>query len=183
MDVSRLRELLANVKDDSKVTNDMLDTIVEYYSKDLDEMVHRINVFIRKLRSGEVDEYTDEDLELDIIEISGQMYSASRELAKLGGESDMARQKRISKFNDIISRVNGTVAEKKAKAEQMVLEEQILEDIYSRAYEQLKRKLDKADSVYSALKKVYSKRMLELDVFRKEIRETRTNREDVMDEE
>ena len=98
------------------------------------------------------------------------MYTASRELAKLGGESDIAKIKRKEAFNDILSRLRGgTAAERKTKAEQLTLNEEILENIYKRAYDQLKLKLEKADSVYSALKKIFSKRMLELQVFQKEI--------------
>lgn len=171
MDEQRLRELLAGVREDSKIVQKIIDEIVEYYSRDLDDLIHRINVFIRDLRQGNVDEYSDTELELDIIQISTEMYTASRELAKLGGESDMAKLKRKEAFNDILSRLRGTAAEKKAKAEQLTLNEELLENIYKRAYDQLKLKLEKADSVYSALKKVFSKRMLELQVFQKEIRE------------
>lgn len=170
MDIGRLRELLSEVKDDNRDTQKIMDDIVDYYAKDLDELVERVGKIVRNIREGHIDEYSDDELELDIIEISAQMYSASRELAKLGGESDLAKHKRAERFNDVLSRVSGTAAEKKAKAEKMVMEESVLEDIYKRAYDQLKIKLEKADAVYAALKKVYGKRTLELDVFRKEIR-------------
>lgn len=183
MNEARLKELLGTVKEDGKITQQIMDSIVEHYSSSLDELISRINKFIRDLRAGNVDEYTDEEMELDILQISAEMYEANKELARLGGESDLAKQKRKDKFNDVVNRVAGTRQEKQAKAEQMILEEQILEDVYKRAYEQLKSKLEKADGVYTALKKVYHKRCLELDIFRKEIREKRFgSREEINDD-
>lgn len=178
MDKARLMELIGEVEDDSKITRDLMDGIVERYSKELDELIDRMQEFIRELREGEIDEYNDDAMELDIMELSNLMYFAERHLAKLGVESDMAKSKKSDKFNDLIQRLNGTVQQKKAKAEQGIMDLQIVEDVYKRAYDQLKRKLEKADGVYSALKKVFSKRMLELEVFRKDIRKQRGEQED-----
>jgi hypothetical protein len=147
----------------------MMDNIVDYYSKELDDLIDRMYEFIKDLKAGRIDDYSDQQLEMDILEIPILMYRAGRELAKLGGESDMSRSKKLEIFNRALASA-GTVQEKKSRAERLSMEHQIVEDVLKRAYDQLKMKIEKADSVYSALKKVYSKRMLELEVFRKELK-------------
>ena len=80
----------------------------------------------------------------------------------------MSKNKKVEVYNQTLRLATGTVQDKKAETENKTLEYQITEDIYKRAYEVLKAKVDKADSVYSALKKVYNKREIELNIFRKE---------------
>lgn len=165
----KLLALYQEIKQESSVTNQMMDNIVDYYAKELDDLIDRMYDFIKELKAGRVDEYSDEQLEQDILEIPILMYRASRELGRLGGESDMSKAKKLEIFNRALASA-GTVQEKKSRAERLAMEHQIVEDVLKRAYDQLKMKLEKADSVYSALKKVYSKRMLELEVFRKELK-------------
>jgi hypothetical protein len=44
-----------------------------------------------------------------------------------------------------------------------------MEDVFNRAYKQLKSKIEQADNVLMSLKKVYSKKMLEMEVLKKEV--------------
>lgn len=164
-----LNRLLEEIREEGEPIKELIDKIVDYYSRNLDELIKRIDEIVQAVKNKEVDEYPDNELEIQIIDIANQMYFAGRELAYLGGQSDLASAKRRKLYNEVIMYAKGTIQDKKAKAEQYTVNESMMEEIFKRAYDQLKFKIERADNIYSALKKVYTKRMTELEVFRKEI--------------
>lgn len=164
-----LNRLLEEIREEGEPIKELIDKIVDYYSRNLDELINHINEIVHTVKNKEIDEYPNDVLELQIIEIANQMYFAGRELAYLGGQSDLASAKRRKLYNEVIMHAKGTIQDKKAKAEQYTINESLMEEIFKRAYDQLKFKLEQADKIYSALKKVYTKRMMELEVFRKEL--------------
>ncbi len=170
--MARERESLQRIYDEvvseSGMVQEFSERIIRQFTADLDELVERVQTLVRKVRKGEVDEYTCEEMEADFVEISTMMYFASSKMATLGGQTDVAKAQRVELFNNTLLGVQGTQIEKKAKADRAIVNAQLMEDVFSRAYTELKTKLENADRVYNALKKVYSKKMLELEIFRKE---------------
>lgn len=165
-----LERLYSEIKEESEDSvKYMIDKVVLHYTEELDELISEIDEIATKIRNKEVDEYGESELEADILKITTQIYFAGRDLAYLGGEKDLASSKRKELYNEVILNGKGTVQEKRAKAENYSVDEQTMEDIFSRAYKQLKSKIEQADNVLMSLKKVYSKKMLEMEILKKEV--------------
>lgn len=168
MDINKLKRAVGIVEEQNEIPQRLINQVVSQYSQELDELIATTLHIISLVESGEVEEYPQERLELDMIKIPTLMYQATSQLAQLGSLWDMSKNKKVEVYNQTLRLATGTVQDKKAETENKTLEYQITEDIYKRAYEVLKSKVDKADAVYSALKKVYNKREIELNIFRKE---------------
>jgi hypothetical protein len=165
-----LERLYVEIKEESENSvKYMIDKVVKHYTKELDDLIREIDDIATKIKNREVDEYGESELEADILKITTQIYFAGRDLAYLGGEKDLASSKRKELYNEVILNGKGTVQEKRAKAENYSVDEQTMEDVFNRAYKQLKSKIDQADNVLMSLKKVYSKKMLEMEVLKKGI--------------
>lgn len=163
-----LKAIQEEVNSEAHLINTFLNEILAEYTKELDELITEIENLLRLIKSGEINTVTDDELEMYTLHLPVLMYKAGARLEELGSNSDVAKAKKKERYNEIMLKVSGTIPEKKAKSEEVVKREQIMEDIYSRAYEQLKTKLDYADRINNGIKKALSKRMMELEVFRKD---------------
>lgn len=164
--------LKESVENESEIIHQFMRDILKDYTTELDELVEDMDTILKAINEGLLSSYTEEQLEYYSLKLPVLMYKASSRLEELGSNSDIAKANRKKMFNNLTIRLRkdaGTVAEKKATAEMMVENEQLVEDLYYRVYNQLKIKLEYADGVFTSIKKVISKRMLDLEVFRKDL--------------
>jgi hypothetical protein len=159
-----LDEIQKEIEAQSERINIIVDGIVDNYAGELDEFVGIIKSVLERVKTGEFDEYPNHALEMQMIKLPVLMYFAGKGLETLGGESDIAEALRKEIYNKIIIGATGTIQEKGAKAEQGALNERLMEAVYSRAYKKLKIQIEMADKIFSALKKIVSKRIQEGEI-------------------
>ena len=161
--VSQIELLKRRVEDNSFQIDDIVDNIIEPYSKDLDRYVK----FIRDcLKDGDKPPTTSE-LEDFCMNLSTQIYFASGMCENLGIRDDISRA--IYKETYHASRNSldkGTVADKDSIAELSSRQEQLISICYTRAYKIMKAKVDSAQELLASCKKVLSNRMQERELTR-----------------
>ena len=166
------KELLLKYKVDleseSAISEAVYEKVLANYMEALDDVVAEIESILKDVETGEIERYSNEDLERIAIKIPMLMYKIGGDLERVGVRIDVTEAIKIHRQNDTLLRVTGTVPEKKAKAENGVVFEEMIENIYRRVYKQIERKLNYIDSLYSSIKKVMTLRITELEVFRRE---------------
>lgn len=159
---------MSTVEEQSTIVKTIVDEVVGRYSADLDEFVTNIKNLLDRIKSGAVVNISDRSLEISTIKLPVLMYFSAEGLERLGCDSDVAKAKRIEEYNNILLNSEGTIPHRQAIAESGSFYFNMVDSVYSRAYKQLKGKVETADKIFSALKKVLSKRMLELDISSRE---------------
>jgi hypothetical protein len=142
------------VQENSKVIDEIVNTIVDKYTKELTEFMQYIDVQLKRK-----DELDDLQLERITLKIPLFMYFAATGLETLGIEGDTAKAARMDVYNAAFAEIAGTIEDKKKAAELRTMPEYFIEAAYERAYKKLKQQIAMAEHMFSATKKVLSKRM------------------------
>lgn len=159
----RAREIKRYIEQNSELIINMVDEIVGEYVGELDDFIEKVKNILERVRQGQQD-YTNDFLEMQMIKLPVIMYYSINGLEDLGAESDIAKAHKQQKYNEVYVRVTGTIPEREAESNMQVLNEAMMEAVYSRAYKKLKSKVDMADKLLSAIKKAMNKRIKEMDI-------------------
>lgn len=162
-DENRMRSIRHSVQENSTILERIVQNIVMKYSQELDEEVEKI----RELLSDS-ETLSDAEIEHIVMRLPVFMYFGVNGLENLGIESDMAKAVKMEVFNEKYIQAEGTIQDKTHQAELDTLNEQMVEVAFSRAYRQLKAKIEKAEHVFSGAKKVLTKRMQDLELHRQD---------------
>jgi hypothetical protein len=152
-----MRRMKVQVEDESTAVNNLVDSLVSKYGKDLERAIDKV-----KNALSENDRVSNEELEKFVMEVPVYMYYAIEGLEKLGIEGDNALALKKEKFNRSYIDTAGTIEDKTKQAELDTMTEYYVETAYKRAYKKLKEKISKAEHVYTGSKKVLDKRTNEL---------------------
>lgn len=156
-----------DIKDDvegkSIVIDDIVDSIIQPYCKDLDKYVR----FIKHcLKDGENPPTTDE-LDDFCLNLSTYIYFAGGMCEQLGIRDDIAKAVYKEMYHTArASQEKGTVADKDSLAELASQEQYIVSSSYTRAYKTMKAKVENAQELLSSVKKVLTRRMSEMELTR-----------------
>lgn len=151
----KTKKLLDDLGVTSNKVNGMVSAIIGDYVEDLDSYLEEIR---DKVEKGEL---SDVELEKITIRLPTYIYFANERLEHLGVESDVAGSMKSEAYDTKILDAEGTIPEKESQANLATIEEDIIEKAYKRAYKKLKAKIEKAENVYTGVKKVVDKRKAE----------------------
>lgn len=168
LDKELLRKYKVDLENESYIAEAVYEKILTNYMESIDEVVNEVESIIKDIENGNIDSYSNEDLEKVVIKIPMLMYKIGGDIERIGVRIDVVGASKLNKHNVTLLESEGTVAERKAIAEGSVIYDGILENVYKRVYKQIDRKLDYIDSLYNSIKKVMSLRIKELEVFRRE---------------
>jgi hypothetical protein len=161
---------VSEIDDLASTYNTIVQNLISNYCLELDSFSVSMDKLVKAIRSGDITRYDDLQLEMRLIALSHAMYKATEGLGIIGGQSDMARMTREQKFAEVYKEIKtGTIPDKRAQAEEFVLDEKQIEAIFQRAYNSLAAKIKGANRVLESMKKVLSSRMIAAEVFRKEL--------------
>lgn len=154
-----MRRMRVQIEDESQAVNELVDTLVNKYGRDLEYAIDKVRDSIRNNDNRPV---TNEELEKFVMEVPVYMYYAIEGLERLGIEGDNALALKKDKFNRVYISTGGTIEDRTKQAELDTMTEYYVETAYKRAYRKLKEKIAKAEHVYNGAKKVLDKRTNEL---------------------
>lgn len=155
---SRIAELESNVEDNARQLDNIVNSIISKYAKDLDAYVQFVSDC---LKDGE-NPPTTQELEDFCMNLSTRIYFASSMAEYLGIRDDIAKAVYKEMYNASRSNLTkGTVQDKDSIATLHSQEEAIISAAYTRAYKIVKAKVDSAQELLSSAKKVLSHRMAE----------------------
>lgn len=162
MQEPKLRTLKHSVEAKSEVVEAIVESIVSKYSLDLEVEIDKIKALL-----DNTDILTIEEIEIMVMRIPVFMYYAASGIESLGVESDLAKAVKLEVYSQkYASLLEGTIKDREAYAAQESLNEALIEIAFSRAYKKLKTKLDMAEHIFTAAKKVLSKRMQDVDLYK-----------------
>lgn len=156
--IKQIEGIKYRVEKNSKTIDEIVNSIIQPYCKDLDKYVE----FIKDcLKDGENPPTTDE-LDDFCLNLSTYIYFAGGMTEQLGIRDDIAKAVYKEIYHTVrASQDKGTVADKDSLAELASQDEFIVSSSYTRAYKTMKAKVENAQELLSSVKKVLSRRIQE----------------------
>lgn len=149
------------LEDNMKYFKEIGDPVIDYYSKDLDNLMLEIKSYLTTTSAAS---YDMNSLQMFFTQLTNIVYFTSTNVERVGMLNDLSNMAYKDAFNN--SMINKgtdsaklTVAKLTAIAEQESLTESVLNFIYSRSYKILKAKVDGAEEMIRTLSKIISYKM------------------------
>lgn len=155
----KLRTIKREIENNSETIEKIVDQLVKKYNEDLDKCIFEAKELLDKK-----DKLTDYEIENITLRVPIYMYYAVHGLETLGIQLDNAKAIQKTKYNEHYIEAQGTVGDKTAKAENLVIPEHLMVVCYERAYKKLKTKTEVALQICQATRKVLTKRISEIEV-------------------
>ena len=168
VDVDTINKLVDETTNNVEIFQNMVDKVVRSYSESLDNLMNAIYKDIIV-----VDQAPLNTLENYFLELSNMLYFMGDKLERLGVYDVMSKNAYKEIYNTSYlglssnvteSKKKPTVAELTAQAESDAQYEGIVNDIYAKAYKIVKSKIESANTMLSAISKIISKRMSEMQL-------------------
>lgn len=161
LNLGEIEKIRQHVEDNSKSIDNIVQSIINPYCKDLDKYVG----FIRECLADGQNPPTDVELEDWCMNLSTYIYFAGGMCEHLGVRDDISKAVWKEVYHSERSKLErGTVADKDSQAELASQQEQLTNICYNRAYRIMKSKVDNAQELMSSCKKVLSRRMQEMEL-------------------
>ena len=136
---------------------------VNELTKELDCLIDQMH---KKVLREEY-QISDKELEKLIIRLQILIYELNNVLMKAGIREDLSKIIKQINYNQAFSIQEGTIADKKSVAELAVKEEQLLETTWKRSVKIISQKMDIANDLLSSCKKIFSKRIEEVNLIKR----------------
>lgn len=143
--------------------------VVAAHSDTLDRFVDGIDSMLERIQTGE--QFEDKELWRMVIRLPVLMYRLTEVMDKAAIESDIA--KAVSKNTTAVHYLQSTaktIPAKKAEADILTAEDDDVVELTKHVYQRLRHKLDMAEKLFDAIRKVMTGRDMEKSVFGKENR-------------
>lgn len=154
-----LAAIQKRVSANSEVITNIAQQMVSRYCDNLDNYIRYVDEVVA---NGE-QPATNEELEDFVLNIPTLLYFASEGLEEMGIQEDTSKAIRMEKYNESYAIYEGTIADKQAAAELTVQAETLVWIAYQRAYKLIKQRVEAGYETLSSVKKVLTKRMLEIE--------------------
>jgi len=156
MDPDKLQEGMQGIEARSYTLKVAQQRLVQSFTADLDRFIDEMR---GALRQGA--RMTDGELEALVLNIPAHVYFVSEGLEKLALDAEVAVARRKEQQYAIFTDQSGGVEARRQAADVGTLSEQFVAAVYDHAYKEMKMKLDIAQTLGTAAKKLLSKRMLD----------------------
>ena len=165
IDEQKVADLLDQTNVNVRYFTEVSDQVVKSYTGDLDSLMQDLYTVVTQQDAPSTDV-----LERYYLELTGLLYFMGERLEKLGVQEDISKSAAKEVYNkaylnnqikDVDKKNKTTVAENQAVAEENSKYEATVNTIYSRAYKQVRYKIDAAYEMINTLRKIITKRMNE----------------------
>lgn len=163
-DKDMVNTVMIETEEGASYFTEVADKIVTEYVKDLDDLMIKVyNEVVTKKPS-------DDKLEELSLELNNHLYFIGDRMEKMGIRDDLSKLASKEVYNQayldyqssaVLNKEKRTVAELTALSEADSKYETIMNSIYSRAYKQIKYKVDAAYEMLNTMKKIITKRLQE----------------------
>ena len=163
MGLKKINDLKDKIEGNSQQVNEIIDTIIKPYSKDLDKYV----AFIKDCLADGTNPPSDEELEDFCMNLSTYIYFAGGMVEQLGIRDDISKAVYKEMYHSSRASIDkGTVADKDSLAELASQEEYITNICFNRAFKIMKSKVENAQELLASCKKVLTRRVTEMELTR-----------------
>lgn len=159
LDKDKINKIQNTVEDDSEQINEIVNSIIQPYCKDLDNYVD----FIKDVLKDGENPPTQQELDDFCMNLSVYIYYASGMQEQLGIKDDIARAVYNEMYHNSRNNLEkGTVADKDSIAQLESQQEYLTSVCYKRAYTIMKAKVSSAQEILSSIKKIITRRIQEM---------------------
>lgn len=160
---TNINEIRLRVENNSELMDDVVNSIIKPYVKDLDNYV----LFIKDCLADGENPPTDAELDDFSLNLATYIYFAGGMCEQLGIRDDISKAVYKEMYHSKRSSLDkGTIADKDSLAELESQQEYLVSVCYTRAYKTVKSKVENAQELLSAVKKVISRRIQETELTR-----------------
>ena len=138
--------------------------IVKKHTEELEIIIHKI----RDMLKDDTDQLTDLEIDDIMLQLPMLLFDVTDDQELVGMQADFSKQIYNEAYNEAYKLARGTINDKKSATELSVINQQLDNLIYDRAYKIIKQKIAMAVEVLNAVKKVQASRQqkFEIDRFR-----------------
>lgn len=158
LDEDKAVEIVKKIEHNSVLIDEIVSKLVSSYCSQLDEYIRMIDSALK----DETKPLTDYELDDICINLPTLLYFTAQGQETLGIREDVAKAVRMEVFNKSFEESVGTIADKTAMADLYSQNETIIHIAYSRAYKQIKSRLEIGNELLQSIKKVINRRTEEL---------------------
>lgn len=159
----KVNEIKGRVETDSALMDDVVNGIIQPYVKDLDNYV----LFIKDILKDGENPPTNAELDDFSLNLATYIYFAGGMCEQLGIRDDISKAVYKEMYHSQRASIDkGTISDKDSLAELASQQEYLVSVCYTRAYKTVKSKVENAQELLSAVKKVLSRRMQEQELTR-----------------
>lgn len=149
-------------QDITKEMEQIIKSIVDSKTKDISEIVHKIQTLLR----DDTPDLTDAEIDDILLQLPIVLYDSMEEQEIVGMQSDMANQIYKQAQSEAYKMARGTISDKNAVADMKTRQEQLEKILFDRSYKIIKQKFEMAIETLNAVKKVQSSRQQRYDLSR-----------------
>lgn len=153
---AELDQVLGRIDVNSLEVDSVVDQVVNQYCSEIDNIISKIDGAL-----AEHEELSDTILENFVLRVPIALYYACTAAESLGVRDDVSRLIYREAYNTARKDASGTVADKDSHAAMHTQAEALAAVVYSRAFKKVRAKLDVAEEMLAALKKVVTSRISE----------------------
>jgi len=166
----RMRGAYRDIRKLAAKASGIVQEVVSRHSETLDKFVDNVDSMLERIREHN-EKFSDDELQRLIIRLPILMYRLSDLLETAAIESDIAKAvtKNLQAIHYLQSDAK-TIPAKRAHAELLTAEQEDVVELTKHVYRKLKDKLEMADKLFDALRKVQSSRDSDKMVFGRENR-------------
>lgn len=158
LDKNKINKIQHEVEDDSEQINEIVNSIIQPYCKDLDNYVG----FIKDVLKDGENPPTAQELDDFCMNLSVYIYYASGMQEQLGIKDDIARAVYNEMYHNTRNNLDkGTISDKDSIAQLESQQEYLTSVCYKRAYSIMKAKVSAAQEILSSIKKIITRRIQE----------------------
>lgn len=159
LDKEKINKIQHEVEDDSEQINEIVNSIIQPYCKDLDNYVG----FIKDVLKDGENPPTAQELDDFCMNLSVYIYYASGMQEQLGIKDDIARAVYNEMYHNTRNNLDkGTISDKDSIAQLESQQEYLTSVCYKRAYSIMKAKVSSAQEILSSIKKIITRRIQEM---------------------
>lgn len=161
LDKDKIDEIRQKVDEDSEQINEIVNSIIQPYCKDLDKYVD----FIRGILNDGENPPTTQELDDFCMNLSVYIYYASGMQEQLGIKDDIAKAVYNEMYHNTRNNLDkGTISDKDSIAQLESQQEALTSVCYKRAYSIMKAKVSSAQEILSSIKKIITRRISEMEL-------------------
>lgn len=157
----KVNEIKGRVETDSALMDDVVNGIIQPYVKDLDNYV----LFIKDILKDGENPPTNAELDDFSLNLATYIYFAGGMCEQLGIRDDISKAVYKEMYHSQRASIDkGTISDKDSLAELASQQEYLVSVCYTRAYRTVKSKIESAQELLTAIKKVMGRRIVELEL-------------------
>lgn len=155
-----IKQIMEEVDNISLSIDDIVNTLVSTYCTELDDFM----LLVKRMLEDSATKPTDEELEVIVLKLPTILYFISEAIETLSIREEAAKILKLEKYSMAHKEHSGKISEKNIFAELSTSEYTLTQLCYQKAAKKIKNKLDAAYEQINSVKKILSKRFLDMQL-------------------